>query len=45
VADPVSVFEFAAFVAGVAVGAVAARLVDLLPRITAWFDELWRNLT
>jgi hypothetical protein len=41
----VSVFEFAAFMAGAVFGALVARVVGLLPRITDQLSQLWRNLT
>jgi uncharacterized membrane-anchored protein YhcB (DUF1043 family) len=40
-----SIFEFAAFVAGVTVGALAARLLELLPRLTDLLDQLRRSFT
>jgi hypothetical protein len=41
----VSVFEFAAFMAGAVFGALVARVVGLLPRITDLLADTWRNLT
>jgi hypothetical protein len=38
----VTAFEFAAFVAGASFGALVARVVGLLPRLTDLFDDIWR---